>query len=145
MQDQASKYIVHERPCKQLAKIRDHRRRQPLTSLETPPQNPPCFLCLSVFVKRLFQSACAPHHSLRGHVPVKTNCPTVAENPDKKALNGCKIISNNTPMIRICTHVVPSNHAVNELKHSNHNQKAHKHINQFRSLTRSIQIVLPYS
>lgn len=23
------------------------------------------------------------------NVPVKTNCPTVAANPDKKALNGC--------------------------------------------------------
>lgn len=43
---------------------------------------------LSAFARRLFCQLCNFKFLDLHYIPVKTNCPTVAENPDRKALNG---------------------------------------------------------
>lgn len=35
------------------------------------------------------------------NLPVNTNCPTVAENPDRKALKGCSILALSSTVLRI--------------------------------------------
>jgi hypothetical protein len=84
--------------------------------------------------------------------PVSTNCPTVAEKPERKALNGyfkskvstapssCHILIQGKGN----AYVIPSNNTIHKLQHPNHNQKRHENINQLRPLRRRIQIILPY-
>ena len=81
----------------------------------------------------------------KSNIPVRTNCPTVAENPDKKALKGYKSPISIDPYISPdVTYIVSSNNTIHKLQDSNNDQKRHKHINQLRPLWRIVEVFLPY-
>ena len=81
---------------------------------------------------------------------VSTNCPTVAENPDRKALKGYQLVSHYPSSNTLCyairssTYVVSNYNTVHKLQHSNHHQESHERINELRPLRRLIHIFLPY-
>lgn len=85
-----------------------------------------------------------------GNIPVKTNWPTVAEKPDRKALNGCNYRRQQCfvdgivmKWIRL-TYIVANEQAIDELQYSHDDQEGHEYIYELRPLRGGVQVVLPY-
>jgi hypothetical protein len=60
---------------------------------------------------------------------VRTNCPTAAQNPLRKALKGCSEsnISNNLPRESgMGVYIVPGQHTISELHTTNKHEKGHE-------------------
>lgn len=77
------------------------------------------------------------------YIPVRTNCPTVAEKPDRKALKGYVLVSiwyvsHDAPG----TYVVASKHAVEELESPDGHEKDKEHVNQLGALGGILDIVV---
>lgn len=77
------------------------------------------------------------------YIPVRTNCPTVAEKPDRKALKGWMqvsiwCISHDATG----TYVVASKHAVEELESSNGHEEDEEDVNQLGALGGVLDIVV---
>lgn len=77
------------------------------------------------------------------YILVRTNCPTVAEKPDRKALKGCMqvsiwYVSHDAPG----TYVVASKHTVEELESSDGHEEDEEDVNQLGALGGILDVVV---
>ena len=82
---------------------------------------------------------------------MSTNWPTVAEKPDRKALNGyvshslSASPSKSLYLMSGITYIIPSQYAIDKLQHSHYDQKCHECVQELRPLGCGGEIVVPDS
>lgn len=96
MQDQAANDVVGECSVARVRRDAAMGYQGEQTSRETLKGNRSCWTGWSELAMKLGTTSASLPLSLNPHtnnIPVRTNCPTVAEKPDRKALKGCALVS----------------------------------------------------
>lgn len=83
-------------------------------------------------------------------VLVKTNCPTVAPKPERKALKGCdEALAPNqssyqkaSPSSSPATYVIAGQDAVEKLQCAHNGNESEEHVNELRPLWRFVHVIL---
>lgn len=148
MQDQAAHNVVGERPAEalQLARCSLVGGRGCFhTSRGKPWGTRSCSLPWSGYGGRLdLVSNCRYPHRWH-HVLVRTNCPTVPQKPDRKALKGYR--QRQFPIIHtlslvLGTHIVAGKDTVEELQGADDGEKGEKHVEELRPLGGLVHVVI---